>query len=285
METKGTPLNLRVSVAKEPDRPLIARLCRRAAGKSDYVLRILPTLAAGGTLFLAWDGKALVGMTNFGRCIDGSGWLSAARTDPEWRGQGVATYLQRRIAAYARQRRIRTLRLWVSSGNESSLRACERGGFKQVCEAAHIFRKLTGAKPRRKAKPSFPSEAQLLPLLKSSYVAKTSGYIGYRRHFVKLTKDLLTHLRNEGELYSTGNVTLLISRPEALFRAPQSSVTILEGPFANSLRVAEEIARRMGVRILSSYIPYDAYEISVARRLHFNRRPWGRHCLVFEKKT
>lgn len=245
---------------------------------------ILPAIIRRGTLFLAWDGDALVGMTNFDWCVDGSGWLSVARTDPHWRGRGVATFLQRKIAAYAKRRGVRRLRLWISAENKPSLRVCERGGFEQVCEAAHISTSLSHLKSKRKVSPSYPSEAQLLPLLRSKYVAKTRGYIGYKRHFVRLTATLLTHLRNGGELYLTGDEVLLISRPEKTFRAPQSSLTILEGPFAKSLNSAKEIARSMGARILSSYIPYKPYEMSVARRLGFRRSPWGKHCLVFEKK-
>jgi len=279
-----TSLELRISIAKDSDRPLIGRLCRRAVSRSDYVLRILPSIVARGGLFLAWDGDALVGITNFDKCIDGSGWLSVARTDPKWRGRGVATFLQRKIAAYAKQRGVGTLRLWVSSGNKSSLRACERGGFKQVCEAAHISRGLTRSKRPRKFNPSYPTEAKILPLLKSSYVAKTRGYVGYRRHFVKLTKDLLTQLREEDELYITEGEALVVTRPETFFRTAQSSLTTLEGTFARSVELAEEIARGMGARFLSSYIPYSPYEISIARKLGFRRSPWGKHCLVFEKR-
>ncbi|HXZ90067.1 MAG TPA: GNAT family N-acetyltransferase [Candidatus Dormibacteraeota bacterium] len=285
MEPFTSPLKLRVSIAKDSDRPVISRLCRRAVGRSDYVLRILPSIIARGALFLAWDVNALVGITNFDKCIDESGWLSVARTDPDWRGRGVATFLQNKIAAYAREQGVGTLRLWASAGNRSSLRACERGGFRQVCEVAHVSRNLRTSKPQRRVSPSSPSEAQLLPLLKSSYVAKTKGYMGYRRHFLKLTKQLLTKLRDEGELYLIGDATLLVSRPEITFGAPQSSLAILDGPLGNSLGVGKEIARGMGARILRCYIPYRSYEISVAKRLGFRRTPWGKHCLVFEKKV
>jgi len=226
----------------------------------------------------------LVGVTNFDNSVDGSGWLSVARTDPDWRGRGVAPFLQRQIAAYAKRRGVNTLRLWVSSDNKPSLRACEKGGFKQICETVHITRTLRRTKRRRKISPSFPSDRQLTPLLKSKYVAKTRGYIGHRRHFVKLTKNLLVHLRDEGELYLSDEVALLVTRPDTFVRAGQSSATILEGPFTRSLLKAQEIAVDMGARTLSAYIPYDAYQISVAKRLGFRRSKWGIHALVFEKR-
>jgi len=284
MEPSTTAPKLRVSLAKQSDRPLIARLCLRAVGKSDYVLPRLPTIITRGTLFLAWEANTLVGITNFDMCIDGSGWLSAARTDPDWRGRGVSTFLQRKTAAYAKRRGVGTLRLWVSSENKPSLRTCRRGTFEQVCEASHIFTNLRPAKPHKKVNPSFLSDEQLLALLNSSYVAKTRGYIGYRRHFLKATKKLLTQLRDQNELYLSEREILLISPPEKTFTAPQSSLTILDGPFAKSLIAAKEIARHMGAQTLRSFIPYNPYEISVAITLGFRRTPWGKHCLVFEKK-
>jgi GNAT superfamily N-acetyltransferase len=284
MDSAKTTLKLRVSIAKQSDRSLIARLLRRAVGRSDYVFRILPSLLERRTLFLAWDGDALVGMTNFDRCIDGSGWLSVARTDPDWRGRGVATFLQHEIAAYAKRRGIEVLRLWALSDNKSSLKACARGGFKQICEAAHVYHTLRPTKTHGKIHASHPSEGELLPLLQSSYVAKMQGYIGHRRHFLKFTKKLLTRLRNEDELYLTEDSALLVTRPETTFRAPQSSLTILEGTLAKSLNAAKNIASQLGARVLSSYIPYSPYEISVAKKQGFRRRQWGTHCLVFEKR-
>jgi GNAT superfamily N-acetyltransferase len=115
MERLRDATRFKATIAKRPDRPLVARLCRRAVGRSDYILRILPVVIPRGGLFLAWDDGTLVGMTNFEWCIDGNGWLSMARTDPDWRRRGVATFLQREIAAYAKERGASMLRLWVSS--------------------------------------------------------------------------------------------------------------------------------------------------------------------------
>ena len=284
MVSIASPTWLKVSIAKESDRLQIARLCRRAVGRSDYVFRILPRIIARGGLFLAWDGNALVGMTNFDRSVDGSGWLGAARTDPDWRRRGVAVFLQRKIAAYAKRRGVRTLRLWVLSDNKPSIKSCESGGFKQVCEAVHVSCILKASKARRKVEPSFPSQSLLQSLLKSSYATKIQGYIGYRRHFMKLTEALLTRLRDDGEAYWIEDSVLLVSQPERTFGKRQSSSTILRGPLAKSLNRAKEIAKGMRANILNCYIPYNTYEISLARRLGFRRSPWGRHCLVFEKK-
>jgi GNAT superfamily N-acetyltransferase len=273
-----------VRIANPSDTLLIARLCRRAVSRYDYILRRLPAVVSRGGLFLAWNSDELVGMTNFEKSIDGNGWLSMARTDPVWRRRGVATFLQREIAAHAKRRGVRALRLWVSSWNTPSLKACESGGFRRVCEAAHLSCRIRARKKRRKISSSHPAKVAMRLLLKSRYVAKTGGYIGYKRHFVKLTENLLIQLRNEHQVYLTEGSALLVSRPERIFREPQSSVVILHGPTGKSLSHAKEIAQGLGARILSYYTPYSAHQISIARTLGFRSSLWGKHCIVFEKK-
>ncbi len=272
------------TIATPSDLHSVARLCRRAVGPSDYVLRILPRAAARGRLFLAWYGNELVGMTLLDKCLDGSGWLSMARTDPGWRRQGVAIFLQRRILEYARGEGINSLRLWTLSTNQASIRACEKGGFKQVSEAAHISRRLKISK-NRKTKPNSVSTARLRSLLSSNYIAKTNGYIARDWYFMKSSERLLRQLERRGELYDSEDYAFLVTRPEIRFKEPQSSLTILTGPVSKSMESAQEIAAALGAKILSSYIPYEPYQFSVAKKQHFRRSPWGNHCLVFEKKV
>ena len=49
------------------------------------MLEILKQVIADKGLFLACSNDQLVGMVNFEECVDGSGWLGMARTDPDWR--------------------------------------------------------------------------------------------------------------------------------------------------------------------------------------------------------
>lgn len=207
-----------------------------------------------------------------------------ARTDPAWRRQGIAIFLQHRILGYAREEGIDPLRLWTLSKNKAPIKACEKGGFKQVCEAAHISRRLKLPKKRR-AKTSSVSNTRLRSFLSSNYIAKMNGYIAREWHFMKPTERLLRRLERQGELYGSQDCAFLITRPEIRFEELQSSLTILTGPVSKSMESAQEIAAALGAKILSSYIPYEPYQLSVARKCHFKRSPWGNHCLVFEKRV
>jgi L-amino acid N-acyltransferase YncA len=129
----------RTRLARPSDLKRIARLCKRAVGRNDYALGIVDEIVRARRLFVVFspDGD-LIGMASYTPVFDKSGWLGMARTDPDWRGMGVARFIQRSIATYARKKGIRTLRFFVTSTNSSSLRAARKGGFRVVAHASHL---------------------------------------------------------------------------------------------------------------------------------------------------
>ncbi len=272
------------SIARRSDFRSIVRLCRRAVGPRDYVLLFLRGAIAEKGFFLAWKGQELVGMTNFERCIDGSGWLSMARTDPAWRRTGVAVFLQKQIAAYAKRRGITALRLWTSAKNKPSLSAIGKGGFKMVCEAAQISCNIRTRVKRPAIGPlTRLSKAEFESLLKSRYLSQMNGYMAYKWYFVEANKTIPRLLRRR-ELYRRGESTFVLARTERALRRVGFSVTLLNGPITASLRNSKETARMFGAQVIRAYVPYDRYLLSAARKLGFRTAPWGRHCLVFERK-
>lgn len=280
---KPAKLSLTARIARPSDYRLAARLCRRAVGPSDYVLSILKAAISNHGLFLAWNEGQVVGMTNFEKCIDGNGWMSMARTDPEWRRSGVALFLQRQIAAHAKQRGIRTLRLWILSKNKPSIRACVKGGFKPVCEAAHISCSIRKPSKTRIRPVNARLDASSRSILRSTYLSKMNGYIAYKRHFLKASNGLLKQLLQREGLYTVDTSEFILTKPERRFHTLTSSLTVLNGPLGPSLRAAREVARGLGARRLGAYVPYDSYMLGTARKLGFRRDDWGKHCVVFEK--
>ena len=281
---KLPPLQLTARVARPSDFQLVARLCRRAAGPSDYVLSILRETIECGGLFLAWNNSELVGMTNFEKCIDGSGWLGMARTDPDWRRRGVAVFLQEQIAAHAKKGRITALRLVASSRNTPSIMAIRKGEFKQVCEAAHIsYHFKTAGK-----NPFIPpcgrlSETQLDAVLHSEYLSQMNGYLPYNRRFVKANKRLLKMIFRRGEVYTMGGTAFILTQPKKIFGERATSLSLLTGKVTDSFRRSKNAAKALRAQAMRAYIPYNRYQMRTAEELGFRREHWGRHCLVFER--
>ena len=249
------------------------------------MLRILRETIAEKGLFLAWSNGKLVGIANFEKCIDGSGWLSMGRTDPQWRRRGVALFLQQQITVHARRKGIPCMRLWILSNNSPSLLTAKKGGFRPVCEAAHVS--FSTQVKRGSAQPHLhrsTSSESLKSLLSRDYLSKMNGYFGYKWHFVKASEKLLKRLAEKGELYSDGERSFILTKPEIAFDRYYSSFTLLNGSAGSSLRQVKKIAEHYSALRLGSYLPYDRHVLTVARRTGFRRDPWGKHCIVFEKK-
>jgi len=237
-------------------------------------------------LFLAWSNDELVGMLNFDECIDGAGWLSMGRTDPEWRRRGVALFLQQRLAIYARERGIEHLRLWALSDNKPSILAATKAAFRPVCEATHVTSGGTrGARKLRQTRPPRSTySGSLKDLLKSPYLSKMNGYLAYKWHFVKANEELLGTLLDKGELIAKGTSVFILTEPEMSFGDRQSAFALLHGTLASALGEVKLTANDYGRLFLGSYLPYDTYLLAVAQKNGFRRDPWGKHCIVFEKR-
>jgi GNAT superfamily N-acetyltransferase len=283
MLSSDIPLSARI--AKPSDYRLVARLCRRATGAGDYVLQILREVITDRGLFLACSNGELVGMANFEKCIDGSGWLSMGRTDPNWRRRGVALFLQQQVAAHARQKGIRYLRLWVLSKNRPSLLACMKAGFRPTCEAAHVSSSVRVKLKREQLRPVRSTyQKSLKSLLRSRYLLKTNGYFAYKWHFVKASEELLERLLEKGELYADAETCFVLTKPQMSFGNGFSAFTLLHGSPASNLQRVKAVAKGYGRLFLGCYLPYDPYLLSVARKIGFKRDPWANHCIVLEKR-
>lgn len=223
-------------------------------------------------------------MTNFDRCLDDSGWLSMARTDPKWRGKGVAGFLQNEISAYSQRKGVKVLRLLVASKNKPSIRACVKGGFKPICEVSHLSRNLKFKKRTGNVRSITYSRISLETLLKAPHLAKLSGHVPYGWQVIKMSETVLRRVRQRGELRSSDGCWFILTKPERDGNQVESTFSLLEGPVSKSFDAILQSANGQGVNYLSGYVPYGRHELRVARRRWFKASKWGRHCIVFERK-
>ena len=278
-----TDFSLKVSVAQSSDYERVRRLCRRTVGPDDYVLWILREVIKDRGLFLAWAGDELVGMTNFDKCIDGSGWFSMVRTDPDWQGLGVARFLQYEIAKKAKKHGIKILRLWTLTTNHAAIRAFEKGGFHRVCEAVHVshgFRSKTRGDYHQ-----ITGNVNSKRMLKSSYLSRTRGYFAYKWQFVKASEELIEEIKRKNELCSHNEQTFVLTKPEISFHRLSISFSLFEGDAVRTLRLILSKAKCMGVDWVGGYLPYDQQLLTAALKTGFKVNGWGKHCLVFEKTS
>ncbi len=185
-------------------------------GPDDYVISRLDETIRKKHLFLVFSKKGdLIGMSNFTPVFDKSGWLGMARTDPDWRGRGIAQFVQRSIASYARKKGIKALRFFVLSTNTSSLRAAKKGGFRVVAHGTHITCDL------KKVKITSHDQLKLAPclvnlnqILHSNYLSKMNGYLRYGYAFVRANRANLLRIKNKEELFCYGKSSFILTTTE-----------------------------------------------------------------------
>jgi GNAT superfamily N-acetyltransferase len=281
---------MEVRIALQSDYSGLVRLCRRAVGPGDYVIRYLRDAIGKRGVFMAFEEGRLVGMSDFRRCVDGSGWLGMARTDPDWRRRGVALFLQRSIATHARKKGIRTLRMWVRGSNGPALKAAEKGGFRQACEAVHVSHLFRPRKEQGRLMRVKTVDGKLAKsILESNYLTRMNGCLGYGWHFVKPDRNVLGRLARSGELFQTDQTVFLLSKQDYAATDGEGprrirEFSILLGPAKESISRVKDSARAMGLSLVGSYLPRDARLLRMARAEGFRVDSWGDRCIVFEKK-
>lgn len=270
----------RSRMAASHDYTKIARLCKRAVGKHDYVLPILKEVINDGHLFLAFDKSNLIGMVNFTELIDNSGWLGMARTDPDWRGRGVAGFLQNAVTLYAKRKGISKLRMFILKTNTPSLRAAHKGGFKKVCEVSYVYRNTKKSIPQLHA---FTRELSVRAFLRSEYVTRLNHYAIDQWHIIKANNDTAKRILGQGAVYSVGKTILLFSKtddPDEHIRA----FAILDGTLGRGLKQATAVASKLDMKSIGTFLPFGKNTINVAKKAGFIPSSWGWHMFVFEKK-
>ncbi|HKW04013.1 MAG TPA: GNAT family N-acetyltransferase [Nitrososphaerales archaeon] len=266
-------------IATKADYRAVRRLCIRAVGEDDYVIPRLRNVISHGGLFLAFSGKELVGMSNFSVTLDRAGWFGMVRTDPLWRRQGVAIFLQKVKTRHARKLGIRKLRMFILSANGPSLGASKKGGFRRVGESAHMTKQFQMKGVR--AKYLFGSNDSLM---RSTYVAKMNGYFAYDGTFVKMDSKVVEELERRREVYSTRGSTFILNSVDEFEVGRHREFALLGGSFEAGLKDIVRTASSLGSSSVGTFIPYENYLISKARKFGFVSDDWGWHCILFEKR-
>lgn len=275
-------------IARPSDLVRIVRLCERAVGPNDYVISSLNRTIRRRGLFLAFSkpGDELIGISNLTFVFDGSGWLGMARTDPKWRGQGVAQFLQSSIARYAKNRGSSCLRFFVHSTNRSSLRAARKGGFRKVAECAHVsLNNLAelpeSTEPDERVDPGGMGTRLLEDprSLNTRFLKKMNGYIRYGYAFVRANRENLAVIKNRGELHRVDSCSFVLVKTGN----GGGEFGLVRGAASESFRSVILVARRMNLGSIGGFIPMDQLVIHKALSSDFMLDDWGSHAILFEK--
>lgn len=118
------------------DREVVFRFCEKTWSWGDYVPKVWDRWLKeknGGVFVATIDGMP-VGISHLNVDKPGEVWLSAARTDPNYRRMGVATAITRKCLEYAKKKEAKVARLVTGSNNKAAQAVVKKLGFKSVAE-------------------------------------------------------------------------------------------------------------------------------------------------------
>jgi hypothetical protein len=215
-----------------------------------------------------------------------------ARTDPDYRGKRVAGFLQKVMALHAKHRGIRKLRFLVNSSNSPSIRAAIRGGFRPICETAHVSFSLRKkhSNGRKRIRPPRLSNSDISSIVSSSsYLTRLNGYLGYGWHFEKATVQVIRNASQNGRVYASddGLKTVFLFGCAEIWDPlrDHGEFFILNGAFGKTLEMIKEYGASIKLDSIGTFLPYNSYLIRTALRENsFQLDPWADNGIVFERK-
>ena len=262
------------------DRDELAALCEAAVAPDDYVIDRLEDLILLGVVQIALDGERIIGMMHYSPSIDGSGWLRAARTHPDYQRRGVATALLGSFVGLGARSGVRALRLWSSAANVAGSASANASGFREVARFSRMKRK-TMKGSNRGARISFTTEL-VQEILESPILRRAGGYVPYDRAFISLTPATIHLLANSGALYRVaGGVVVVSPRPEREAETSQDFGLAAGDPAKVLGGIAAAQVR--GVESVEVYLPFDRSVLDAAGRTGFEPESWGQEAVLFER--
>ncbi len=183
------------------------------------------------------------------------------------------------------------LRFLVNSSNTPSIRAAIRGGFRPICETAHVsfsLRKKHSSR-RKQIRPLRLSNSDVASIISSSsYLARLNGYLGYGWHFEKATVPVIRNASQKGRVYASDGLKNVFLLGCAEIWDPfrdHGEFFILNGALGKTLDMIKEYGASIKLDSIGTFLPYNSYLIRTAvRENSFQLDPWADHGIIFERK-
>ena len=273
------------------DKPALEALCREAVGPEDYVIGSLQDTILRSVVHIALGEKdRLVGMMAYVPCVDGSAWLSKARTHPDFRRQGVAHAIIDSFAGLARVGNVPTLRLWSEATNEEGLASFAAAGFKEVARFARVTRealphartpsRLDSASGGPRSTPCAFTEDLWRKVTASAFVAKGNGYVHHDNAFLPASRPVAFALAAKGVFRAWNGNLLAVSKDGE--REEEMWFTAWAGDLPELLSEAGRLASEKRRSHTQTFLPNDPELLREAEIAGFNPASWGKEAVLAE---
>jgi ribosomal protein S18 acetylase RimI-like enzyme len=271
-----------VRTATLEDRDAVKELCVSAVGPHDYVIFMIDPLIKLATVLIALDKKKVIGVMAYHRQMDGSAWISSARTHPDYLRRGVAASIMESCEDLARKDRLGSLRLWTDSDNEPGKAAFMKAGFREVGRFTRMSAPPAKTGLREDFGPLAYSEVLWTKVQSSKVLSKSGFYMNHGFGFLKITQGLFKTLVDKGFVYAWGRNVAVMS--EFMFDGLETmeAQILLDDPLM-AVKDLPGIARANNMEQVHTFLPHDAEMIGAARDAGFGFIDWGMEAILCEK--
>lgn len=265
------------------DREALAALCRSAVGEDDYVLEILDDHILRAVTYVALEGDRIVGSMTYREVFDGSAWLSAARTHPDYREKGVATSLLQSLEGVARMKGLPTLRLWTSASNAAGVASFQSNGFREVARFTRMQAPAARSETKSHLEPLRYTESLWSSIESSDVLRRSNFYLAHEYVFVPVARATIHLLSSKGALWGWDRNGVALAEATETFVEHVLELEPLFGDVAAILKEAPAIAKARGKTRVESFLPHDRAILEVARDAGFKPTSWGQEAILCEK--
>jgi len=264
------------------DRRSIMALSNAAVGEDDYVLMMLDDLIKTAATFIALDDGKVIGMMTYHDQLDGTGWISSARTHPDYRRRGVASSIVHALERYGSERGARALRLWTEETNELGKAAFLGIGFMEVGK----FTRFTA--PEGKTDLGLDVEKisyseRLWESIEASPIMRRSRmYVNHGFGFIRLDQSVLRRLTDQSFVYGWNDTIAVLT--EFMFAGVETlEGQILTGEVAEGLSELRGVAKDFGIKQVHTFPPRYDDLVAAAQQTGYKLMEWGHEAILCEK--
>ncbi|MGE5654771.1 MAG: GNAT family N-acetyltransferase [Bacillota bacterium] len=258
----GDEMGITLRRAMIEDRQQILDVEAKATRNLRYLGQVFEQWVADdeGHLSVAEIDGELTGVGKFTVMPDGSAWLEALRVSPERQGLGIGKRFYELFLSTARQKGIRTLRMYTGVKNAVSKGLAERFGFHLAatyrgawqpvaagCTQCPQFTKVTD--PERAA-------ALIMP-----HAERWTGFMVMNRTFMSINPATCAALAREGKVYEEAASGSLIVIGARFMPEQALHVALFSGDEGACIEFARCQAAELGVPKLQCMFPPTAQDI------------------------
>lgn len=190
-----------VRKSRSSDREVVFRFCEKTWSWGDYVPKVWDRWLKerNGGVFVATINGVPVGISHLSVDKPGEVWLSAARTDPNYRRMGVATAITRKCLEYAKKKGAKVARLVTGSNNKGAQAVVEKLGFRQITEFVEMVAENVKDERSKKSRWAEKDQSETIwsYLQNSKTYGKAAGLYTSLFHWFSLEKAALKRFVEE----------------------------------------------------------------------------------------